>query len=143
MGTEMVSRLTDLVIEETEKLRAARGVLASPSQGRLVLIGPTSHEDGQPIEISELPANTPMFIGWCDSPSFGELLSGLQEGNPHRLALYGTSAAERHEVYRLKRVLRNDHIRGDWYRVSAPLIAVIELLQNSFVPAELGGSVYC
>jgi hypothetical protein len=40
-------------------------------------------------------------------------------------------------------VLRNDHIRGDWYRVSAPLIAVIELLQNSFVPAELGGSVYC
>jgi hypothetical protein len=140
----MVLRLTDLVIEETERLRAgAKGIRPSPAQGRLVLIGPTWHEDGQPMEISELPENTPMFVGWCESPEFGELLGGLQEGNPHRLALYGTSSAERHEVYRLKRVLRNELIRGEWYRVSAPLIAVIELLQNTFVPAELGGSVYC
>lgn len=79
----MVSRLTDLVMEETKKLRAAtQGAHVAPSQGRLVLIGPTSHEDGQPMEISELPANTPMFVGWCNSPEFGELLSGLQEGNP-------------------------------------------------------------
>jgi hypothetical protein len=140
----MVARLTDLLIEETEKLRAAaQGACTAPSQGRLVLIGPTRHEDGQPMEISELPANSAMFIGWCEPAEFGELLSGLQEGNPHRLALYGTSAAERHEVYRLKRVLRHELIRGEWYRVSAPLIAVIELLQNSFVPDELGGSVYC
>ncbi len=71
------------------------------------------------------------------------MLNSLQEGNPHRLALYGTSAAERHEVYRLKRVLRHELIRGEWYRVGAPLIAVIELLQKSFVPDDLGGSVYC
>lgn len=140
----MVLRLTDLVREETERLHASGGTVHVPAQqGRLVLIGPTWHEDGQPMEITELPMSTAMFVGWCDAPEFGGLLDGLQEGNPNRLALYGTSTAERHEVYRLKRVLRHDHIRGDWYCLGAPLIAVIELLQRSFVPSELGGSVYC
>jgi hypothetical protein len=144
----MVARLTDLLIEETEKLRtAAKGPRpapqAAPAQGRLVVIGPTRHEDGQPMEISELPANSPMFVGWCESSEFGELIGTLQEGNPQRLALYGSSSAERHEVYRLQRVLRHELIRGEWYCVGAPLIAVIELLQRNSVPDELGGSVYC
>ena len=140
----MIARLTDLLIEETEKLRAAsRAPRPDTSQGRLVLIGPTRHEDGQPMEISELPANSPMFIGWCESAELGDLLSGLQEGNPERLALYGSSAAGRHEVYRLRHVLRHELIRGEWYCVGAPVIAVLELLQRSIAPYELNDSVYC
>jgi hypothetical protein len=139
----MVARLTDLLIEETEKLRTARGARTTPSQGRLVLIGPTRHEDGRPMEISELPANSPMFVGWCESAELGDLLSGLQEGNPERLTLYGTSAAERHEVYRLRHVLRHELIRGEWYCVGTPLIAVLGLLQRSIAPVEPDDSVYC
>lgn len=140
----MVSLLTDLVLDETQKLGAsAYGTRAAPSAGRLVLIGPTCHEDGQPMEIAELPQGTPMYVGWRGPADFGTVLGALQAGNPERLALYGTTTAERHEVYRLKRVLRNELIRGEWYRVGPPLMAVIELLQKSFVPHDLGGSVYC
>ena len=78
----MVAKLSDLIIEAAEKRRAPARTPACTLEGTPRSDRRDEHEDGQPMEISELPANSTMFIGWCESNEFGELLSGLQDGNP-------------------------------------------------------------
>jgi hypothetical protein len=101
-----------------------------PSKGRLLIIGPTRHEDGKPQDIDELPYTSPMWVGYAPAGNAREVLDRLQEGNAKRLTIYATAVSTAEEVAELQDALVRDHIRGNWFSVWHPLVAVIKILRG-------------
>jgi hypothetical protein len=102
----------------------------TPTHGKLVIIGPTKHEDGTPMDVDAIPYTSPFYVGFAKAGEVHLLLDDLQRGNPQRLTVYGFTSATFDEVQELKRALAADHIRGDWFSVWRPLIDVIRILRG-------------
>ena len=103
--------------------------------GYLVLIGPTPHNNGKPVEIGQIPHAAAMFVAWC-AKSPQRLVRRLQNGNPERLTVYGRMEMTQDGVAHLCSRLAEDHIRGHWFKMSPRLIQALR-----FVHEEVGLAV--
>lgn len=102
------------------------------SLGKLVIIGPTTNENGTPMPVDKIPERMPLWVDWVKDGSIGERLKELQVGNPDRLTVYAIGAATLAEVTRLRELLTQAGCgaQGKWFRAWGPLVYVIEALRG-------------
>lgn len=101
--------------------------------GRLVIIGPTTRENGLPDEVCELSDTAAVWIGWVPMDQIAKTRAKLQRGNPEKLAIYAMANATLGEVSELKRIVgRNGHKRrGNWFTMWSPLAYLIQELRGN------------
>lgn len=59
-------------------------------------------------------------VGWADNPR--KRLHNLQCGNPCELVLLAITPGDRSEEARAHAALRERWVRGEWFRLSAPML---------------------
>jgi hypothetical protein len=96
--------------------------------GRLVVIGATSIETGEPLPQDQLPYRMPMYVDWVPDGEVATLLRTLQVGNPQRLAIYATMRTTIGDVQRMKASLEPERIRGEWFNVWKALLDLLKIV---------------
>lgn len=100
--------------------------------GRLVMIGPTTRENGLPNGVDEMENMASMWVGWVPVSEIPGVLAKLQSGNPERLAVYAVGKATLAEVAELKRTLglAGAKLWGNWFRIWTPLTYIVKVLRG-------------
>ena len=84
----------------------------------------------------EIPYTSAMYVEWVPEGGESALLASLQNGNPQTLAVYARASMAVSDVRRIKALLEQDRIRGEWFSVWRPLIGLVEILSGAVAEQE-------